>query len=241
MPTSAPPQRQARPARRHASAPLGAVPRARSPGWDARRRLLPEPPGEASSWPCPQAPPPGAGSRGWTRLYLVGMCGERGRGGTPRRQQAGHRGAAARAPSARRPARPYRFDVDPHALAVERSAAAGDLGRGFRRSPGSTRKRASRGWHVRDERHYEEVAKIARRVPGSAEELVFTSTGNTVAGIGLRTKDLPYQLRTELGTYVEAAPRQAGGGSEEGLCEPLAPVAGWVLGEFGNALNGKEK
>ncbi len=43
------------------------------------------------------------------------------------------------------------------------------------------------------------IAKSTGRNPGAAEELVFTSTGNTVATIWLRAKKLPYHWRTETG------------------------------------------
>ena len=41
------------------------------------------------------------------------------------------------------------------------------------------------------------IAKSTGRNPGAAEELVFTSTGNTVAAIWLRAKKPPYHWRTE--------------------------------------------
>src|SRR3954452_1770598 len=41
------------------------------------------------------------------------------------------------------------------------------------------------------------IAKITGRNPGAAEELVFTSTGNTVAAISLRAKKPSYHWRTE--------------------------------------------
>lgn len=43
------------------------------------------------------------------------------------------------------------------------------------------------------------IAKSTGRIPGAAEELVFTSTGNTVAAIWLRAKKPPYHCRTETG------------------------------------------
>src|SRR3954463_2497093 len=42
------------------------------------------------------------------------------------------------------------------------------------------------------------IAKSTGRIPGAAEELVFTSTANTVATIWLRAKKPPYHWRTEI-------------------------------------------
>src|SRR3954466_14400242 len=41
------------------------------------------------------------------------------------------------------------------------------------------------------------IAKSTGRNPGAADELGFTSTGNTVAALWLRAKKLSYHLRTE--------------------------------------------
>src|SRR4051812_28801943 len=43
------------------------------------------------------------------------------------------------------------------------------------------------------------IAKSTGRIPGAGEELVFTSTGNTLAAIWLREKKPPYHWRTETG------------------------------------------
>gem|GEM_PF-3777551 len=152
MPIPAPTQHLARPTRRPASVPQqAATPRARCRGRGVRRQLLPVPPGEGS-WLCPQAPPPGAGSRSGTRIYLVGLGGKPSGCGAAGRERAAHHCAAPHPCPPRRPTRAGRVDAGQR----RPSRGSGYRATGVACLSGSIRQRAGRGWHVRGERHCEE-------------------------------------------------------------------------------------